>query len=49
MSRFFHDPFSIQENPTIRNLFANGKVPTPPNDGSGVTGRPLMNFSLAVS
>jgi tetratricopeptide (TPR) repeat protein len=46
---FFDDPFSIVENPTIRNLSALGKVLSPPNDGSGVTGRPLVNLSLAVN
>ncbi len=46
---FFDDPISILDNPTIRNLAALGEVLTPPNNGSGVTGRPLVNLSLAIN
>ena len=46
---FFDDPISILENPTIRNLAAFGDVLSPPNNGSGVTGRPLVNLSLAIN
>jgi tetratricopeptide (TPR) repeat protein len=44
---FIFDDFpSIVNNPTIRHL---GSAWLPPHDGSGVTGRPLVNFSLAVN
>src|SRR5437773_2373489 len=46
---FFDDPASITENPTIQNLSALGEVLTPPRNGSGVTGRPLVNLSLAIN
>ena len=46
---FFDDPLAILDNPTIRNLTALGDVLMPPNNGSGVTGRPLVNLSLAIN
>jgi tetratricopeptide (TPR) repeat protein len=45
----FDDTSMIVENPTIRHLSDIGRVLVPPNSGSGVTGRPLINFSLAVN
>ncbi len=46
---FFDDPIAIVENPSIRNLASLGEVLSPPNNGSGVTGRPLVNLSLAIN
>jgi tetratricopeptide (TPR) repeat protein len=46
---FFDDPIAILDNPSIRNLAALGEVLSPPNNGSGVTGRPLVNLSLALN
>lgn len=46
---FFDDPIAILDNPSIRNLGALGDVLSPPNNGSGVTGRPLVNLSLALN
>lgn len=46
---FFDDPIAILDNPSIRNLAALGDVLSPPNNGSGVTGRPLVNLSLAIN
>lgn len=45
----FDDSSMIVENPTIRHLSDLGRVLAPPNTGSGVTGRPLINLSLAVN
>jgi tetratricopeptide (TPR) repeat protein len=45
----FDDPAAIAENPTIRSLWPIGRVLSPPADGSPVTGRPLVNLSLAVN
>ena len=45
----FDDPAVIAENPTIRSLWPIGRVLSPPVDGSPVTGRPLVNLSLAVN
>jgi tetratricopeptide (TPR) repeat protein len=42
----FDDLPAITDNPTIRHLWSAW---SPPNDGSGVTGRPVVNFSLAVN
>jgi tetratricopeptide (TPR) repeat protein len=44
----FDDSGVIAENPTIRHLTALGEVLSPPNNGSGVTGRPIINLSLAI-
>ncbi len=51
----FHGPFvlddlpAITDNPTVRDLHALGTVLSPPRDGQTVTGRPLVNLSLAVN
>jgi tetratricopeptide (TPR) repeat protein len=42
----FDDVASIQNNPTIRQL---GTAWSPPPGGTGASGRPLVNFSLAVN
>jgi tetratricopeptide (TPR) repeat protein len=46
---FFDDPVAITENPTIRNLTKLSAVLSPPLNGSGATGRPVVNLSLAVN
>jgi protein O-mannosyl-transferase len=46
---FFDDPITIVDNPTIRNLGNLGEVLSPPRNGSGVTGRPIVNLSLAIN
>src|SRR2546430_2760972 len=46
---FFDDQTSITENPTIQRLSSLSEVLSPPRDGSGVTGRPLVNLSLAIN
>lgn len=46
---FFDDPISITDNPSIRRLADLGAVLSPPDDGRGVTGRPLVNLSLALN
>jgi tetratricopeptide (TPR) repeat protein len=44
---FIFDDFpAIMDNPTIRHL---GSAWSPPHDVSGVTSRPVVNFSLAVN
>src|SRR5580700_4395442 len=45
----FDDVASITDNPTIRHLSAMGDVLSPPPNGEGVSGRPLINLSLAVN
>src|ERR1700727_2488778 len=45
----FDDAASIQNNPTIRHLWPANFVLRPPGDGSPVTGRPLVNLSLAIN
>src|SRR5450432_4141434 len=45
----FDDAPAIVGNPTIRHLWPPTAALSPPSDGSGVTGRPLVNFSLAVN
>ncbi|HTX67334.1 MAG TPA: tetratricopeptide repeat protein [Opitutaceae bacterium] len=47
----FDDEAVIQENPTIRHLGDLGTVLSPPavGGGSGVTGRPVVNLSLALN
>ena len=40
---------SIPDNPTIRRLWPIGDALCPPNHGETVTGRPLLNLSLAVN
>src|SRR5688572_32833306 len=46
---FFDDPIGILENSTIRKLTDIGQVMSPPRNGSGVTGRPIVNLSLAIN
>jgi tetratricopeptide (TPR) repeat protein len=46
---FFDDPVAILHNPSIRNLGDIGQVLSPPRNGSGVTGRPVVNLSLAIN
>jgi tetratricopeptide (TPR) repeat protein len=46
---FFDDRLAIVENPTIRHLAALGQVLSPPANGSGVDGRPLVNLSFALN
>jgi tetratricopeptide (TPR) repeat protein len=45
---FFDDTEAIVNNPTIRSLARLGDVLSPPADGSGVTGRPIVNLTLAI-
>ena len=45
----FDDLFSIEGNPTIRKLWPIWKTLCPPNHGETVTGRPLLNLSLAIN
>lgn len=46
---FFDDGPAIVDNPTIRNLADLNAVLHPPGDGSGVSGRPLLNLSFALN
>jgi len=45
----FDDNLAVLENPTIRQLWPITEVLTPPANGSGVTGRPLVNLSFALN
>jgi tetratricopeptide (TPR) repeat protein len=45
----FDDFFSIHQNPTIRQLWPLSGPLSPPADGSGVDGRPLVNLSFALN
>ena len=45
----FDDKLAIVENQTIRQLWPLSKALCPPNHGETVTGRPLLNLSLAVN
>jgi Flp pilus assembly protein TadD len=45
----FDDRQSITDNPTIRHLWPLGRVLAPPVGGITVSGRPLVNLSLAVN
>jgi tetratricopeptide (TPR) repeat protein len=45
----FDDGPAISINPTIRHLWPLWGPLSPPVDGSGVTGRPLVNLSLAIN
>lgn len=45
----FDDLASIPDNPSIRQLSALGKVLSPPPNGETVSGRPLLNLSLAIN
>lgn len=47
---FIFDDFpAIVRNSTIRDLSKLGEVLTPPLEGAGVTGRPLVNLSFAIN
>ena len=55
-SNTFHAPFtfddvsSVFDNPTIKQLWPPGKALSPPGDwGFTVSGRPLLNYSLAIN
>jgi tetratricopeptide (TPR) repeat protein len=46
----FDDVSSVFDNPTIKQLWPPGKALSPPRDwGFTVSGRPLLNYSLAVN
>lgn len=45
----FDDHEAIAANPTIKNLWAIRDVLHPPSHGSGVTGRPVVNLTLAMN
>ena len=45
----FDDLSSIPLNPTIRQLTSLSQVFSPPRDGETVSGRPILNLSLAIS
>ena len=45
----FDDDASIVNNPTIRHLWPIWEPLSPPRNGETVSGRPLLNFSLAVN
>ena len=45
---FFDDAHAIKENPTIRKLASIATVLSPPRDGGGVSGRPVINLSIAL-
>ncbi len=45
----FDDLPGIVENPSIRDWQAYGAVLFPPDNGSSVTGRPLVNLTLALN
>jgi tetratricopeptide (TPR) repeat protein len=46
---FFDDRPAILRNETIRQLWPLSGPLNPPHDGSGVSGRPLVNLSLALN
>jgi Flp pilus assembly protein TadD len=49
-SPFFFDDFGeITENPSITKLWPLSVPLSPPANGSGVTGRPIVNLSLALN
>jgi len=45
----FDDAKSIGDNPTIQHLWPLGRVLQPPKGGLTVSGRPVVNLSLAVN
>jgi tetratricopeptide (TPR) repeat protein len=45
----YDDQFAIVENPTIRHLWPIWPVLSPPRSGETVSGRPLLNLSLAIN
>ena len=46
---FFDDVQAITENPTIRHLGTLPQVLSPPAGGLTISGRPLVNLSLALN
>src|SRR5688500_8883289 len=46
---FFDDVIAITNNPSIRSLWPITDVLSPPTDGGGATGRPIVNLSLALN
>jgi tetratricopeptide (TPR) repeat protein len=46
---FFDDVAAIAHNPSIKNLWRLDQVLSPPADGGGMTGRPVVNLSLAFN
>jgi tetratricopeptide (TPR) repeat protein len=46
---FFDDAAAITENSTIRRLWPPGEALSPPAGGSGVSNRPVVNYSLAIN
>ncbi len=48
-SLVFDDESSISKNPTIRQLWPIWPTLCPPRHGETVTGRPLLNLSLAIN
>src|SRR5687767_12901557 len=45
----FDDQVVVVDNTTIRHLWPLNDVLTTPRDGSGATGRPLLNLTLALN
>ena len=45
----FDDEVAVVDNPTIRSLWPIWTVLCPPTGGETVTGRPLLNFTLAIN
>ncbi len=45
----FDDRAAILDNASIRDLGSIGNVLSPPADGRGVSGRPLVNLTLAIN
>jgi len=45
----YDDVNGIVENRTIRRLWSIGQIFSPPSKGETVTGRPLLNLSLAIN
>lgn len=45
----FDDQLAVRENTSITSLTRMGEVLWPPTTGSGVSGRPLVNLSLALN
>jgi tetratricopeptide (TPR) repeat protein len=45
----FDDQYSITDNLSIRHLWPIGPVLAPPSDGSTVSGRPVLNLTLAIN
>ena len=45
----YDDAASIVDNPSIRRLQSLGRVLSPPRNGETVSGRPVLNLSLAIN